>query len=163
MKPVKPQTQPASPPPAIVEITSATQLQQLVEATVPCEFKLDGRIIRLPVQRMTAHTFERIRALRRKALPKWNDKRKAYDEYDPQYLEEVAKHEKWCRSLIIYAHCPVIASEQTGLSDEAAIHAHVSKFFTEHILEIISLTIQSGGMERVEERVDFTSPHASES
>jgi hypothetical protein len=160
-------SKPATPKlPAILQITSAAQLQQLVEVTVPCVFKLDTQTVSLPVGRMTAHTFEKVRALRRKAVPKWNDKRKAYDEYDPVYLEEIAKHEKWCRSFIIYSHCPLIAAEKPGLTNEEEIHQHVSKFFTEHILELISLTIQAGGLERVErieERVGFTSPPASES
>lgn len=150
----------------VIQITSAKQLQQLVDATIPCEFKLDGQTVSLPVGRMTAHTFEQVRALRRKAVPKWNPQRKAFDEYEPAYLEAVAKHEKLARSLIIYSHCPLIATEAPGLTNEEDIHRHVSKFFTEHILEMISLTIQAGGLERVErieERVGFTSPPDSES
>lgn len=149
--------------PLIIDITSAAQLQKLVDATIPCEFKLDKQTVRLPVGRMTAHTFEVVRSIRRKAIPQWNTARKQFDEYDPKYLEAVALNEKHARSFIIYSHCPLIAKEAAGLADHAVIHAHVSKFFTEHILEMISLTIQAGGMERIEEGVDFTSPRGSES
>lgn len=155
--------------PQVVEITSGDQLkQELAAAKLFAEFGFMGKWYKMPVEPMSPKTAEAVRELRRKALPPPVKNpaigQPAYNELDPNYLKNRDENEKKARSLMIYSHCPVISAMKSGLTATDQIHDFVQGLYTETILEIISLTIQSGGITTsLEERVDFTSAGTLES
>lgn len=147
-----------------VTIGTADELTALIGTPVNCRFKLDSRIINVPVQRMSAATAEEVRKLRRQAQPPWNDARKDYDVMSQNYLATRDKNEKKARALIVYTHCPAVAAKKPGLTNQDEIFGFVQGLFAENVLEILSLTIQGGGLEvDLEERTNFISPPGSES
>jgi hypothetical protein len=156
------ENQPATPAaPAAVLIESLDQLQQLVECPIYCEFKLDGKLIRLPCKRINQGLDEKVRAIRREAQPPYDERRKDYNYFDPAFLRLRDRNDKVARAMIVYAGCPAIAAKRPGLVDKEEIHLFVSTVLSENILDLIAATIQVGGMELVD-RANFISTSASE-
>jgi len=142
-----------------MKIDSLEQLQALVDAPLECVFKLDGKPVSVMCRRVTQDVDEQIRALQRKAQPPYIKERNDYDNYNERYLFERDQNQKTARSLLVYTGCPAISAKKPGLTNASDIHRFVKTILTETILELISLTIQAGGMELVE-RVNFTSTAA---
>jgi len=152
---------PDGPQPApIVVIDSIDQLTALLSDRIDCQFAYKGTVIRIPVTALSASTAEKVRALRRAAVPPFKRERGpngGYDDYDAVYTKSREDNEKKARALIVYTHCPAVAKGKPGLTDTNEIFAYVQGLWSENILEIISLTIQGGGLSTdLEERVDFT-------
>jgi hypothetical protein len=146
-----------------VLIKSFDQLQALVDKPLPCQFALDGELVELPCRRITQETQERVLAILRKAVPPMKKgPNPDYDHRAPSYLAECEHNEKVARAVIVYSGCPAIAAKKPGLVDDEAIYQFVRPLLSETILEIICLTIQKGGLDRVD-RANFISPPGSES
>lgn len=146
--------------PQELTINSADELMAILTETIECRFVYKGKMIRVPVTPLSASTAEKVRELRRKALPPFRRERGpngSYDELDPAYLKARDENEKKARAVIIYAHCPAVAEKKPGILNPDEIYQFVQGLFTESILEILSLTIQGGGLSNeLDERVDFT-------
>jgi hypothetical protein len=150
----------------IRKVTTVAELAAVLDAPLRCRFAIDGQVLEVPVQRMSARTAEQVRELLRKAKPPFNKAlgdRGDYDLTSEPYQKERDDNLKRARSLMIYAHCPLVAANKPGLTALADIHNYVQGLFTESVLEVISIAIQGGGLEEVEERVNFTSAPGSES
>lgn len=134
----------------VTKIKDFAELMMLVDEPILCHFQLDDKVIEIPVGRMSATTTEKVRSLRRAPRPPYRADIKDFDITDPKYREATDQAEKKARSLIIYSHCPMISKQKSGLTDIEQIHLFVNGLLSEHVLEIISLTIQAGGVQRVE-------------
>jgi hypothetical protein len=163
--PVGPQGEPgqAPPPPKapeILTITSLDQLQRLIDAPIWCEFKLDGRPMRVECHRPTQALDEQVRALRRKAQPEFKKERGPNGDYDyaaPAFLAAREANEKIARALLIYACCPVVAASRPGLLVPEKIAEYVRGLLSEGVLDLLATVIQVGGLDLMD-RVNFTLP-----
>jgi hypothetical protein len=150
---------------AVLVVENLDQLTAIVNEPVMCEFTLCGQALRLPCRRVSQELDEQVRAIRREAVPMYKKtlgKDGDYDYMDPAYQAKRDLNEKIARSLTVYAGCPAIAAKKPGLTNKNEIHAFVKTILTEHIVELIFLTIQGGGMVLVD-RANFISTAASES
>jgi len=143
-------------------IKSIDELQALVETPVTCTFKLSGHVVQLEVRRVTQDIDERVRILRKKAVPPYIKERNDYDYLNLAYLAARDKNEAMARSLIVYLCCPAVAAKKPGLMKEEDIHAFIKGILTENIVEIIAATASAGEMEVVP-LANFISTAASES
>ena len=151
-----------------VRIESVAQLKAMIDAPCLCRVLVDGAPVEIPVGRLSVATSERIRGLYRKAKPPFNKLlaggQGGYDEQDPKYLAERDLNTDMARSVVIYAHCPLVAAQKPGLMDEAQIHAFVKELLPDVVLEALALTIRASGTQLdLQERVNFTSRSGSES
>ena len=148
-----------------LRIESLGQLKELLEKPVMCRFEVDGQEIELPCRRLNPKTQEAVQGILREAQPPFKRERGPngdYDYLDVKYLEKRDKNMKVARALVIYSGCPALAADRTGLTDAQQIYDFIQNGpLSETVLELISLTIQKGGID-VRERADFTSPPASE-
>jgi hypothetical protein len=139
-----------------VRIESLKQLQERCEQPVICRFRLDDQELEVPCRRLTPKLQEQVREVLREAVPKWKADRKDYDALDPDYLAKRDRNAKVARALVIYNGCPLVAQARPGLLDRMTIYEYVQGLFAENILEMLALTIESGGLELME-RANFTS------
>jgi hypothetical protein len=151
---------PAATKPLLVE--HLDQLQALVDRPVMCRFALDQQEVELPCKRLTAEMDEVVRGLKRQAQPPFIKDRGDYDYTNQAYLKLREENERKARSLLVYWGCPAVAAKKPGLTNQEEIHKFVREILAENILEMISLTVQGGGLD-VTQRVNFTSPGNLES
>jgi hypothetical protein len=136
-------------------ITSLDELQALLDKPMHCEFVLDRHSVKLECKRLSAAIEEEVRRIRRDVQPPWSAEKKDYDHLNSQYLQKRDAAERIARSVIVYWGCPQVAAKKPGLIKPAEIHLFVNGLLTEHILELLALTVQAGGLE-VPQRTDFT-------
>jgi hypothetical protein len=146
-------------------ITNLKDVLGLIEKTLPCRFKVDGREVELAVKRAMPALQEKRRELMRAVQPPYVKERNDYDALAPQYLARRDQAALQARSLTVYQCCPDVAAMKPGLLDAATIHLFVSGMgLPESILEMIELTALAGGLDlEVDKRANFTLPAGSES
>ena len=149
-----------------ITIESLDQLQTLVNETVQCRFHLDGKLISVPITRISPAVAEREREIRRMAQPPYKQDRKDYDPLDATYLKKRDEQATRARNFIVYSCCPAVASKKPGLTAPEDIHTFVQGLLTENILNFIALSAQGGGMDldvEAQKGANFTQAPGSES
>jgi len=145
-----------------IRIESFDQLKKLCDEPVLCRFELDGKLIELPVKRLTAGIKEQVGDILRAPQPPFDKARGDYDYLNPNFLKARDKAEREARAVVIYYGCDAIAKQKPGLPNKNEIYNFVQSLLPETVLEIVALTIQKGGVD-LPERVNFSSPAALES
>ena len=146
----------------VVRIETFEQLKSLCDEPLLCRFELDGKIIELPVKRLTAGIKEQAAEILRAPQPPFDKVRGDYDYLNPAFLKARDKAEREARAIIIYYGCEAVSKQKPGLPNRTEIYNFVQSLLPEMVLEMIALTIQKGGVD-LAERVNFTSTAASES
>ncbi len=150
---------PKKEPVKVKVIKSFKELKAMLDVPINCQFDLDGVSVELPCQRLMPGVQEQVLKLLREAQPPFKRERGPHGDFDwqsPAYLEARETNQRLARSLVIYTGCPAIAAEKPGLTDLKKIHEFVSGLLPETVCEVISLTIQKGGVD-LRERSNFTS------
>ena len=144
-----------------VLMKSLDELQKLVEAPIKCQFKLDGQLLVIDVKRMTPAIAERKRAIERSVQPPFKKERNDYDPLDPDYLKKRDAAEDKARCVVVYFCCPIVQAKKACATDEE-ITALVQGMLTRNLQDLIALTAEAGGLQRVTEAANFTLPAALE-
>jgi hypothetical protein len=147
-----------------LRVTSLEQMNALFASPIPARFEHNGRVIEVEVRALTPREESERSALLRKAQPKiikgrtQSEDRIEYN--DAKYAEEKEHWEKTARALCLYRACPIIAAAKPGLTTADEMFEYVQGLWNEHALEIIYLTIFTGGVS-VAERANFTTAPSS--
>lgn len=150
--------------PEVFVAKSLDDINALFASPIPARFQHNGRTIEVEVRGLTPREESERAALLRKAQPKiikgrtQGEDRIEYN--DPKYLEDKERWEKTARALCLYRACPIIAAGKPGLTSADEMFEFVQGLWNEHALEIIYLTIFTGGVS-VAERANFTTAPSS--
>lgn len=146
------------------------ELKQRLEQPVSCRIALEtGRgveTLEIPCRRLDPKVKEQADAIVLSVVPEYSQKLKDYDFRDASYQLKLAVAQKKARALLVYAHCPLVAAEKPGLTDQTQIYEFVQGLLVEPVLEALALRIEGSGMRvlrEVESQANFTSMRASES
>jgi hypothetical protein len=137
-------------------ITSLAGLQAAVGLALSCDFEIDGKPVKLAVNRINGLVDEQRRAIMRVPVPPFVKERNDYDLLNPAYRKQKEQAEDVARSLVVYHCCPAVQEGNRGLHDPETIHNYVKGALPPVILEMIALTAMGSGLTReVSQRADF--------
>lgn len=153
------------PPPAPTRIASWQQLDELCAAPITARFLLDGRLIELPLRRLspaeqhrldTVYNFTSARSseVRPPLVAGASDK---YNHEDADYVLKLEHLRRLARAMTIYAACPVLQAAGPVLTQREEIAVFVNSKLTDQLLDLLFVTISVGGLD-LADRVSFTSP-----
>lgn len=159
-----------SPEKKVISITSLEEFKATLSVPLVCELQMDGKVTRIPCERLSAHLQAQIDRIWDPRAMSWQmasaevtpprqrdaSGKEFYDIDSPEYIRKLAEVKATAKALTIYHGVAILRTGKPDLKGRDEIREYIESFLSQTIIELLYGTIAGEGLGGMLERANFT-------